>query len=334
MSQWRPNHPAPGIAYVGPKVCAECHDDVYSRQTVTVMNRALQSAEDSPVLKSHPSLNFRLGPYTYRISRVGQRSVYSVTDGKDTLSEPVLWSFGQGRAGQTYVFEHKGNYYESHVSFFNDSQSLDNTIGHPRTIPESLEEAAGRPIGSAEIRSCIGCHSTGAVSGKELHIEKMIPGVSCEACHGPGGKHVSAMKEGSLKESYILNPGRLSADRLSQEFCGACHRSVDDVMLLPNPGQISNVRMQPYRLFNSSCYSDDRRIACTACHASTPVPPGQARHSDKNSRDSSKKMAPSCPAGTRQCVGCHMPKVELPGAHFKFTDHWIRIVRAGDPYPV
>jgi hypothetical protein len=28
-----------------------------------------------------------------------------------------------------------------------------------------------------------------------------------------------------------------------------------------------------------------------------------------------------------------MPKTELPGAHRQFTDHEIRIVRAGEPYP-
>jgi hypothetical protein len=28
-----------------------------------------------------------------------------------------------------------------------------------------------------------------------------------------------------------------------------------------------------------------------------------------------------------------MPKVELPAAHAVFTDHQIRIVRAGDPFP-
>jgi hypothetical protein len=28
-----------------------------------------------------------------------------------------------------------------------------------------------------------------------------------------------------------------------------------------------------------------------------------------------------------------MPKVDLPGAHFKFTDHRIRIAREGAPYP-
>jgi formate-dependent nitrite reductase cytochrome c552 subunit len=32
-------------------------------------------------------------------------------------------------------------------------------------------------------------------------------------------------------------------------------------------------------------------------------------------------------------VSCHMPKINLPGGHAKFTDHEIRIVRPGDPYP-
>lgn len=28
-----------------------------------------------------------------------------------------------------------------------------------------------------------------------------------------------------------------------------------------------------------------------------------------------------------------MPKVELPGGHAQFTDHNIRVVKAGEPYP-
>jgi formate-dependent nitrite reductase cytochrome c552 subunit len=33
------------------------------------------------------------------------------------------------------------------------------------------------------------------------------------------------------------------------------------------------------------------------------------------------------------CVTCHMPKLELPGAHHKFSDHRIRVVRPGKSYP-
>jgi len=28
-----------------------------------------------------------------------------------------------------------------------------------------------------------------------------------------------------------------------------------------------------------------------------------------------------------------MPKVELPGGNAEFTDHYIRVVHAGEPYP-
>jgi len=28
-----------------------------------------------------------------------------------------------------------------------------------------------------------------------------------------------------------------------------------------------------------------------------------------------------------------MPKVDFPGGHFRFTDHRIRVVRAGSGYP-
>jgi len=34
-----------------------------------------------------------------------------------------------------------------------------------------------------------------------------------------------------------------------------------------------------------------------------------------------------------KCSSCHMPKVELPGGHVAFTDHFIRVVHPGDAYP-
>jgi hypothetical protein len=36
---------------------------------------------------------------------------------------------------------------------------------------------------------------------------------------------------------------------------------------------------------------------------------------------------------TKDCVSCHMPKLGPPAAHFKFTDHFIRVVRQNETYP-
>jgi len=41
-----------------------------------------------------------------------------------------------------------------------------------------------------------------------------------------------------------------------------------------------------------------------------------------------------CPVAKQQCTTCHMPKIALPGSHFEFTDHRIRINRPGTPFPI
>jgi formate-dependent nitrite reductase cytochrome c552 subunit len=117
------------------------------------------------------------------------------------------------------------------------------------------------------------------------------------------------------------------------------------------------VRFQPYRLFNSRGHDPkDARFACTACHdphedlkhddavydakcATCHAPRGvEIAAGQKNIATAGKRAVPSsagksCPVASAQCVSCHMPKVELPGAHFKFTDHRIRIARQREAYP-
>lgn len=354
-SAWRPNRATQGISYVGAKACAQCHSQVFESQAITAMGRALEPAAQSRILKSNPQLEFKSGQYSYRITREGERSMYTVTDGAEVISEPILWSFGHGFSGQTYAFQHEGRYYESHVSFFTEVKTLDYTLGHPRQPAASLAKAIGRVLTPDETRRCIGCHSTGAVSGKELHLDQLEPGVRCEACHGPGAKHVSSMKSGRVNPPNIFNPGKLSADALSQEFCGECHRSAEEVVHMEKRGGKDNIRFQPYRIFNSRCYSNDARISCIACHnpheplrresayydakclachRKGPSSPLADKTQVKLKGQKSTLTGLPCPVDQRDCVTCHMPKLGLEGSHFEFTDHRIRIQRPGSPYPI
>ncbi len=345
---WRPRNPT--AAYVGREQCATCHKEIAASQHTTPMGKALESVADSHVLNARPRMSFRLGPYTYEIKRDGQRSIYSVSDGTSTIAEPILYSFGQGKAGQTYVLLRDGMFYESRASYYRQIDGLDVTIGYARAAPPTLEEAFGRAISMEEARSCFACHSTAAVSGQKLQLDKLMPGVSCEACHGPGGDHVVSMRAKNFDEKHIFNPGRMSPDDLTQEFCGSCHRSAETVMTLSAQGGLNNVRFQPYRIFTSRGHDPgDARLSCTACHdVHNELPPQPAAYdancfachasSTKVPRQLKAELAAGrtakpCPVGQRLCVSCHMPKVELPGAHFKFTDHRIRIARAGEPFP-
>ncbi|HMG76410.1 MAG TPA: multiheme c-type cytochrome [Pyrinomonadaceae bacterium] len=342
FSRWRPTHALNGVRYVGSGACAQCHVQQTTKRLANSMSRALAPVDTCEILKTHPRLNFRNGPYNYQIAREGNRSVYTITNGLNSISEPVLYCFGQGKAGQTYVFQHKGVFYESRVSYYQEIQGLDFTIVHPRSVPESLEDGLGRPMTMEAAQGCFACHSTAAVSDAQLQLDRLMPGITCEGCHGPGEKHSAAIKAGS-RNLQVFNPAKLDPDELSQEFCGACHVSFEKALLMPKQGGANNLRYQPYRIFNSRGHSGDARISCVACHdPHDKLAEGAAFYDSKclachlatrSQAKTTARSAPACPVSKQQCTTCHMPKIDLPGAHGKFTDHWIRIVKAGEPTP-
>jgi hypothetical protein len=341
LSKWRSGE-YPGIRYVGSALCAECHRSRAGTQSATPMAHAIELPDACRIFQAHERLTFHNGPYSYLIVRDGNQWTYTISEGAKSISEAVLYCFGEGKVGQTYVFKHNGLFYESRVSYYAELQNLEITTGHPHEVPTSLEEAVGRPMTKDEVKSCFGCHAPSAVNAAGLQLDRLIPGVTCESCHGPGEKHIAAVKAG-LKPQ-IFNPGKLDANDLSQEFCGSCHRSFETVMLMPKQDGINNVRFQPYRMFNSRGHNQgDPRMSCVACHNPHEKLERNAEYYDskcltchlstaKEARSDSRS-APACPVNTKQCVTCHMPKVEVPEMHFKFTDHWIRVAKPNAPVP-
>jgi hypothetical protein len=333
---WQPTRAVKGATYLDARTCAKCHPGEAATHLTSPMGLALERAKDCQILRSLPRLTFRSGRFDYTIERHEDQVIYQVSDGQESISEPVVATFGQGEAGQTYLLQHRGSYYESRVSFFSDVQSLDLTLGHSRTVPQSLEESLGKKLTSEEVTLCFACHSTASVSGKTLQLDHMTPGITCEGCHGPGGEHVVAIEAGRLKQTSIFNPGKLPADDLI-DFCGSCHRGAFQVQLLEMSG-IQTVRFQPYRLVSSRCFRpEDRRISCLACHD-----PHQGRSHDAAFYDAkclachhkgtkgqalAGNAASTCPVEKRLCTTCHMPRYSLSGGHLEFTDHRIRVVR-------
>jgi hypothetical protein len=346
LSKWKPARDNSGVGYAGGAVCAECHRKEASSQPLTPMGHASARAADCEILKTRSPLTFTNGPYTYRITREGDASLYKVSAGKRELSAPVLFCFGQGAAAQTYVLRHDGAFYESRVSFYSGLGGLDLTINHPREAPPTLEDTLGRRMSDEAARGCFACHTTGAAHAAtgRFEPERLSAGVSCEACHGPGERHVAAARAKNLKDPLIYNPAGLDGLDLSQEFCAACHQGFDAVMALEGQGGAANIRFQPYRIFNSRSHLlNDRRMGCTACHdPHGPLERDEAFYDSKcaachlttaKETKTRERNAPACPVAARGCAACHMPKIELPGMHYKFTDHWIRIAKPGAPVP-
>ena len=330
-------------AYVGDASCAKCHSSITSSQSATSMAKAAFNPKENASGVDYSKMIYREDGYATTVVSQKDGLLMSVSRGPDTLSAPIRWIFGRGVTGQTFVLQYEGKYYEGRASYYSTLGNLDLTIGHSKSAPSSLLAAMGRPLGQAEVDKCFSCHTSQDIFDGKLNLDQVHPGVTCENCHGAGGLHVATMEASNgqpVKDVRLFNPGTLSGADMN-DFCGSCHRTSKDV-LDTRIRDIRNIRFQPYRLENSRCYDpSDARITCVACHN-----PHRELETDSASYDSKclachagavekvvSATAPACPKATTHCVSCHMPKLDLPGAHYAFTDHYIRVNHPGEPYP-
>jgi hypothetical protein len=347
--QWWPTKP--GTAndkYVGSESCKECHAGIAKTQPLSEMARTLMPAEQSEA-SEHLNKPITVDGFTYEFVKTPQGLAFHLQAGKSTATKPVTWAFGSGAISQVYFSGESDSFNESHFSYFEGTHGFDVTPAQPnlrdptRSEPADkgeLSRAIGRNVTPQEGRRCFGCHAANVPA--EVPMTGIEQGVTCEACHGPGGNHIAAIRAGLPQGgALITNPKHLKpVDQV--DFCGACHATSIDVQLTASTG-LPSVRFPAYRLQNSACWRNDARIQCTACHdVHKPMLRGTASYDERclachvasaSAKTDNAHPGRGCPVGTKDCAGCHMPKYDFPDVHHKFTDHQIRVVRAGEPIP-
>jgi len=349
---WPTKSPASAKGYVGSDACADCHSAIDSFQSESEMAKAAFRFSGGAAGQPAPG-DFESGPYTYRFIPSNTLPGYSleVTSNGHSVSYPIVWTMGVGVHGQTYLLDGNGGLYEGQASSFSFIHRLSLTPGHKPAEEGSVENALGMPLKGSEALRCFACHTTASSEKSALNTADAVPGVHCEACHGPGLDHVKAAIAGQKEQARqaIFNPASLTPTG-SIDFCGACHRTMMDVVLHePEPGAYT-IRFQPYRLEKSRCWqtTKDARLACTQCH-DPHAPMVRDEHSydqkclnchslRKDARHDASSSAwtatpKTCPKATTNCVSCHMPKSDVPEMHSTFVDHFIRIVRPGEAIP-
>lgn len=342
---WWPTKALPAQEkYVGTAACGKCHAGIVSSQQGSQMARTLGHAADSDVLNQHIQQSYRSGPYTYTLKQNGRDVSVVVTDGDQSRSAQLQWTFGSGEIGQSFLWRKDGAFHENRFNYFSTMRGFAATPGRLQGAPASLDMALGRQLTDTEAKTCFSCHSTAMTNAMPLDTSRIMPGINCEACHGPGAEHVAAMNSRQFTgETHIVNPAKLSPVQ-SVDFCGACHSSPWDVQLMGAVG-VATVRFPAYRLEKSRCWGikGDARVTCIACHdphqplAHQPSSYDHAClvcHLQKpHAKSAAGHPATACPVATKDCVSCHMPKYDIPEMHYKFTDHMIRVARENAPFP-
>ena len=159
------------------------------------------------------------------------------------------------------------------------------------------------------------------------------PGVTCEACHGPGRAHVEAMRDRGAgdRRVAILNPAKLEpADvvdfwaRTTRRSGQACGREG------PRRASLAAVSVAVEQVLERWRPPPDVHRLPRPAPAARPRRRGLRRAlSELHAvRGAAPDAAPPCKVAAGGCVTSHMPKYEVPEMHHEFTDHLIRVVRS------
>jgi Cytochrome c554 and c-prime len=273
-----------------------------------------------------------------------------------THTERLDLVIGSGGKGQTYLFWKNDELYQLPVGY---STVLHQWINSPGYVDGSAN--FDRRI----IPRCLECHATyfeSVLPGPTFNLydtKNFILGISCERCHGPGRKHVEtyASRSSAHAASAIVNPAKLSRARRA-DVCAQCHGGQGEREILPAFTYIPGQPLEKYidlgpidsaadvdvhgkqgkLLMKSRCYQMSADLNCSTCHDVHKPEPDLAVISQHclscHKTTASVTHAKAGSEITRNCIDCHMPKLEskvvyldVNGKRIKprFRTHWIKI---------
>ena len=206
------NEPA-STSYVGSESCRDCHMEQYVGWQKTVHGKMLIPAElveeDNPVRKAFED-EITTGSPRIQLNHPGQGEGPPADSWKDV--DYVVG--GNWKARYVKLVEGKGH------RFYDAQYNITGTQSGKMTAYSESRNYEDR---------CLGCHTTGFDydlsksldrSATDYSIESIAAevGIGCEACHGPGEKHVNEPET----KGGIINPADYTVAERT-EFCGSCH---------------------------------------------------------------------------------------------------------------
>jgi len=283
-------------------------------------------------------------------------------------SERIDLITGSGTRGQTYLYWRGDGLFELPVSYWAEGRKWINSPGY---IDGTAEFS--RVVNPA----CLECHSTyiRALSTdpntNRYDKSTLVPGISCETCHGPGGEHIrieNAHRSGSgaAAESHILNPAKFSRDR-KVDLCAECHNGIQRTPLAPAFSYVPGQPLSSYYkqlataatehpdvhgdqvglLQRSKCYVSSKSMTCSTCHdvhtAEKPAESYSAKCLGCHTWRSCKLSAKLGHSIENDCINCHMPLEQTNVivsqtannvVHARMRNHWIKIYPEAQTSPM
>jgi len=186
-------------AYVGSSTCAGCHTREYEAWTTSHHSKAMQLAEPGRVLGDFDDVRVEFEGQTTRFFRQGDRFMVT-TDGPDGELHDfeVKYTFGVEPLQQYLVELPDGRVQALPIAW--DSRPKDEGGQrwfhlYPGERIDQTDELHWTGRQQNWNFMCADCHSTGVRKGYDATRDRFRTtwaemNVACEACHGPGSRHV------------------------------------------------------------------------------------------------------------------------------------------------
>ncbi len=235
--------------YVGADTCLKCHPsqhaswhDSYHRTMTQIVHPSTVLGEFDAEPREHLGVRFQFGSNKDEVwVDVSDTNAPLGSPGAIPIRKPIVMSTGSHHM-QVYWFpwfsDDEPSGYLGMLPFAFHRETA-RWIPRQSAFLTEPELEAGFEVGRWN-DTCLHCHATASTMGdptgyetdpKRLQTRAAEFGITCEACHGPGEKHIrnqrsplsryqSYLSDGGIDD--IVNPARLPHDRSSQ-VCGQCH---------------------------------------------------------------------------------------------------------------
>ncbi len=342
----------PGLAYVGSVACAECHGEAARLFAGTAHALAMQQATDSTVRGSFE--HARVTHYGVTSEFFRQNGKWTArTDGADgTLSEfEITHALGVFPLQQYLTRFPDGRYQVLPIAW--DTRAREKGGQHwfhlypGDSIPHTDELHWTGPLQNWNYM-CAECHVTGLQRNYKLSANSYGTtwkelGVQCEACHGPGSRHVAwarawqrdstsaSAKYGIGQTGLLVNlstrhggwafsraaPIAQRTQTLGRnaqtETCGVCHARRETLVSDYIPGRPLLATHRPVLLDEGLYYADGQMLDEVYEYGSFLQ--SRMYRSGVTCSDCHHATTQVVPSGNQVCAKCHQPGVFDTAAH-------------------
>ncbi len=326
--------------YTATEKCTGCHTDIYNQHIKTAHYLTGQ-----PALEQFIKGSFAADKNTYAytpdiVLKMQQRdsSFYQVAHFKGIEKKAMRFDMviGSGVMGQSYLNWRNDKLFQLPITYYTAADQWSNSPGFPTN-----RVLIDRPVTAR----CLECHvtyaegkSAGEFEPAAFEKDKIIYGVGCQKCHGPGAKHVEYHTANPQEKSakFIVNTAQLTPQQ-QIDACALCHsgniektkpsfsfvagQRLADYFKIDTTAPVTNANLDVHGnqvglLKASKCFQLSKNMSCGSCHNTHQNQRGQLEiFSQKcmnchNTEAAVFNVPAHQPAAIvkQNCINCHMPQ--------------------------